>query len=249
MCYAFALLALSASLAAQQPPVLTTTPPVHTVQFGAGAFGGGVTEVAQVAMIRDAGAGNWYVTATVRTPASLFLTGWSGRATGTASNYTLTANNDFANLPLPAFDFYSFNVASDLRVLVFDAGGTVSPQVYVRPAANVPFALFGVIPGMTGYVDSQVGDTLRSWNGTTGRYEFLYTRGNSLLRAPLTLTAPSTVTLGSPVTMSTIIGIAQHSPCPMRQNTGLPSERGHVPGAHAWAQHELGGRLLPFVAR
>ncbi len=226
MRYASPWLALSASLAAQQPPVLATTPPAQSSQFGAAAFGGGVTQVAQLSMIRDAGAGNWYVTAAVTVPPNPFFTGWSGRATGTPGNYTLTANNDLANLPPPTTDYFAFNVTSDLKVLVFEAGASVSPQVYVRTAINVPFTLLGVIPGVTGYVDSQVGSTLASWNGTTGGYEFIYARGNSLLRAPLTLTAPSTVTLGAPVTMATIVGVVPHSPSPLRQNTGLPSDRG-----------------------
>jgi hypothetical protein len=224
---AFSLLALSATLTAQEPPVLTTNPPVQTAQFGATALGGGVTEVAQITFIRDQTANNWYVTATVKTPASTFYAGWSGRCTvaGSPPVYTLTANNDFANVPAPTTDYFAFNVSSDLLIMVVDTGAATPPAVYARTATNVPFTSFGSVPGVSGYVDSQLADTLTSWNGTTGSYEFFWIQGNNLVKATMTLTAPATVTLGAPV-VTTTAGVAQHSQSALRQTTGLPSDWG-----------------------
>lgn len=224
------LLALSATLAAQEPPVLITTPPVLTPQFNGAALGGGVTQVAQLTMIYNPSgtpAPQWYVTATVQTPASTFWTGWTGTATGTPGNYTLTANGDLANLPPPTTDYFAFNVSDDLKVLVFDSGGSTQPGVYVRSAPSGAFVPFGAVPPPVpaGYRDSQMGDTITSWNGTTGVYQFVYIDGNNLKKVEMTLTAPSTVTLGTPIPIATS-AVAKHSPSPLRQQTGLPSEWG-----------------------
>ncbi len=251
---AIPFLALSAVLAAQQPPVLTTSPPVQTPQFGPAAFGGGVTEVAQITMIRDGSAAPvWWINATIKRPSSAFYQGWSGRATGNPAGggpYVLTEDPTVLSLvPPPVADYFAFNSSADGLVMVFDTGGASAPAVYVRAntAPTTPYQPFGSIPGVTGYVDSQMGNTGSSWNGTTGSYEFTYIVGNSLVRASLTLTAPATVVLGAPVTMTTA-GVAQHSQSYIRQYTGLPSEFGtgralihsrNVSSADAWFRSSL----------
>jgi len=223
----FSLLALSATLAAQEPPVLITTPPVTSPTFNATALGGGVTEVAQITFIALCGSTpqKWYITATVKTPASAFYTGYTGEATSTGAGAYTIANltgTELSALPAPTADYFAFNASDDRLVMVFDAGASFPPSVFVRASTAAPYVPFGSIgaPVPAGYRDSQMGDTITPWNGTTGVYEFVYIDGNDLKKVAMTLTAPSTVTLGTPVLIATS-GVAKHSPSPMRQTTGL----------------------------
>lgn len=242
---AFSLLALSATVAAQEPPVLTTFPPVTSPTFNATALGGGVTEVAQITFLNKFGASpaEWYITATVKTPASAFYTGYTGRAVSTGpGTYTVTSlsagsTGELANLPAPTTDYFAFNASYDKLVMVYDTGAATPPAVMVRANTTVPFQLYGSIgaPVPATYDDSQIGNGLlpggAAWNGTnSGRFEFVYISGQNIFKVPVTLTGAvgsGTVTLGTPVQItSPAPAIARHSPSALRQSTGLPSDAG-----------------------
>lgn len=224
----FALLSFSAFAAAQEPVALVN-PPATTPQFGATALGGGTTEVAQLQMTFDPSAASptWYLSATVHNPTSTFYQGYSGTVTGTAGSYTITPNNDYSLIPPPTTDYFAFNVSSDLRVLVFDTGAATAPAVFVRNGTTGNFTSFGNVgaPVPVGYRDSMMGDTISSWNGTTGTYEFIFISGLDLAKCTITLTAPNTVAVSNVVTIAQS-GVAKHSPSPLRQWTGLPSDWG-----------------------
>jgi hypothetical protein len=243
---AFSLLALSATLAAQEPPVLVTTPPQQDPAFGAAALGGGVTEVAQLTMLCKPGSNppTWYVTATVhRSGPTALWTGWVGNAVATAPGvYTITDNSatELANLPVPLTDYFAFNASFDRQCMVFDSGASSQPAVYVRPNNNkgTPWLLFGSVPSpvAAGYRDSQIGDTITamtvSGGNYSGAYEFVYIDGLDLKKVPMTLSGPAggsgTVTLGTPITIAQS-AIQKHSPSGLRQGpSGLPTDIGVV---------------------
>lgn len=220
---------LCCSLVAQEPPILTTNPPVQSSQFGATALGSGTTEVAALQFTYDptATSPTWFLSATIKNPSSAFYQPYSGRVTGTPGAYTVTPNSDYSLVPAPTTDYFAANVSPDLKIMVIDTGAATPPSVYVRSSTTGPFVPFGSIgaPVVPTYVDSQIGNTLTSWNGTTGVYEFIYVSGLNLMMVPMTLTAPSTVTLGTPVQIAPT-GIQKHSPSPMRQWTGPASDWG-----------------------
>lgn len=229
MRYALSLFALTAFAVAQEPVQLTTSPPVQTPQFGASALGGGVTEVAQLQFTYDPSISTptWYFSATVHSPASTFWAPYSGTVTGTPGAYTVTANSDYSLVPPPTTDYFAANVSSDLKIMVIDTGGSTAPGVFVRTATGSPFVPFGSIgaPVPATYNDSQVGDTITSWNGTTGVYEYIFISGLNIAKTTITLTAPSTVAVGPVVTIAAS-AVQKHSPNPMRQWTGLPTDWG-----------------------
>lgn len=227
-----AAFSLSTTIAAQEPAILTSTP-ATTAQFGATALGllngNQVSECSQLQLTCDTTAAvpTWYIAATVKTPSNAFYQGYSGRVTGTPGNYTITSNGDFSLVPPPTADYFAFAVSSDLKIMVHDTGGATAPAVYVRAGTTGNFTPFGAIgaPVVPTYVDSMIGNTLTSWDGTTGVYEFMYIAGLNIMKVDMTLTAPSTVTLGTPVQIAPT-GVQKHSQSPMRQWTGLSSELG-----------------------
>jgi len=227
MRYAFSLLCLGATLVAQEPPVLVTSPPVPDTRFGPAALG--VVEVSQYCITYNPTAQNFYITATVKNGATTFWSPWSGTATyGSPGNYTITPNGDVANIPPPTADYFAFNHSSDQLVLVFDSGPSTPVAVWVRSNTSQPFTQFGSVPSPVpvGYRDAAIGNTISSWNGSTGAYELLYLNGNNVMKVDMTLgPAAGQVTLGTPVTVVNAT-IAAHSQSPVRQYTGVPAEWG-----------------------
>ncbi|MEZ5963511.1 MAG: hypothetical protein R3F56_06665 [Planctomycetota bacterium] len=226
---AISLFALCGFVAAQEPVQLTTNPPVQTTQFGATALGAGTTEVAQIQLTFDPSVSTptWYLSATVHQPSSTFWQPYSGTVTGTPGAYVVTSNTDYSLVPPPTTDYFAANVSSDLQVMVTDTGAATPPGVFVRTGTTGNFVPFGSIPAPVPatYNDSQMGDTITPWNGTTGTYEYIFISGTNIAKTTITLTAPSTVTVGSTVTIVTS-AVQKHSPCPIRQWSGLPSDWG-----------------------
>ncbi len=213
-------LALVATLMAQEPPAIITLPPAQSPAFGAAALGASVTEVAQISLLFMSGTSpqKWYLTATVHRSGSIFYQGYTGEviSTGPGSYSIMSASAaELINVPPPPTDYFAFNASFDRKVLVYDSGGTSPPSVFVRASdvTGTPYRPFGSIgaPVPAGYVDSQIGDTITSWNGTTGTYEFIYIDGVDLKKVRMTLTTPSNVTLGVPVTIATSAS-TKHSP-------------------------------------
>lgn len=211
-----------------QPPVLTRPPAPATV-FGAAALGNGTTEVAAIQLTFDPSRAQptWFLSGTVKNPSSAFFQPYSGTVTGAGGAYTVTPTNDYSLVPPAAQDYFAANVSSDLKVMVLDTGGASPPGVYVRDAATGPFRPFGAIgaPVPPTYVDSTPGDTLVSWNGSIGIYEYLFIDGLDIKKTTLSLSATGTVTIGSSATI-VASGVQKHSPSPLRQWSGNPTDRG-----------------------